>query len=92
MIDLHDPSTGKVRGRTTEDGVNAIATAASTPSVWPTLPRDERAEYLHVLADAMHKDVPNLSVAESAGTGKPLGQARAEVAAAVECEIGRAHV
>ena len=85
MIDLHDPSTGKVRGRTTEDGVNAIATAASTPSVWPTLPRDERAAYLHALADAMHKDVPNLSVAESAGTGKPLGQARAEVAAAVEC-------
>lgn len=85
MIDLHDPATGEIRGRTTEDGVDAVVRAAAAPSAWSRLPLDERAGYLHALADALYRESPSLAVAEQAGTGKPLGQARAEVADAVEC-------
>ncbi|MAX33051.1 MAG: aldehyde dehydrogenase [Halomonadaceae bacterium] len=48
---------------------------------WPAWPARRRGEWLSAFADAIEADAETLAVLECADTGKPISQARADIAA-----------
>jgi len=74
--DIIDPATGEVIGSvpsSARDDVDAAVAAASAafPGWSGATPR-ERSEALHALADAIEKDLPELTRLESRNVGKPV--------------------
>jgi succinate-semialdehyde dehydrogenase/glutarate-semialdehyde dehydrogenase len=61
-----------------------LAAAHATSEEWRTVPVGERAAALARLADVLERDVEPLALLLTAEMGKPLAQARAEVAKCVD--------
>lgn len=79
-LENFDPATGEVYSRapdSDERDIDAAVHAASEafPS-WSTTPAEERARYLHRIADLIERDVEKLARAESIDNGKPVALAR----------------
>jgi len=78
-----DPGNGKILAQVAEgtaadiDRAVEAARKAFRESGWATLPTNERAVYLHRLADLVDKNRSILAQLESLDVGKPLSQAEA---------------
>jgi aldehyde dehydrogenase (NAD+)/betaine-aldehyde dehydrogenase len=87
-IDDVDPSTGSLLARigagdaATVDAAVASARRAADDGPWPRMAPRDRARVLRGIADRITDDAEALALLESRDTGKPLGQARADVAVA----------
>lgn len=88
-LDVLRPSTGEIiariaRGSAEEiDAAVAAARAAFSGELgsWSRLSARCRGEWLHAFADAIDVDADNLAALECADTGKPISQARGDIAA-----------
>lgn len=87
-LPVHNPATGAVIGRVPlEDvaGVDAaVAAAVAAFPGWAATPATSRARLLIALARALEGHADTLSASITADNGKTLGDARAEIARAVE--------
>ena len=87
-IDVVDPATGEVCGaigRGGEREIDAAVTAARSAyeREWRTTTTQERGALLRRLSELVAEHAEQLAALESLDTGKPLAQARADVAVAV---------
>ena len=82
-FEVRDPGEGKVIARVAAgdapdiDGAVRAADEAFHKSGWATLPVNERAVFMHRLADLVDKHSETLAQIESLDVGKPLTSARA---------------
>ena len=77
------------------DAARAVAAArkAFDEGPWPRMGYEKRQTLLHRLADLMIENAEALALADSRDMGKPIAQARHDVArSAWNFQIGRAHV
>jgi aldehyde dehydrogenase (NAD+) len=86
-IDVLDPSTGERFAQVSRCGsaeVEAAVDAAERAAAagWATAPPPERAEVLERIAALIRRDAESLAEDETRDTGKPLRQAKADVATA----------
>lgn len=85
-LDVVDPSTGEVSARTARGGaaeIDAAVEAARTASYsWRHTPVSQRADILRAVGAAITAAADELALLESADTGKPLAQSRADVTVA----------
>jgi aldehyde dehydrogenase (NAD+) len=87
-LDVIDPSTGAVfasvphGGREDIDAAVASARAAFESGPWPAMTPAERGRVLHRIAAAILAHADELALLESRDVGKPLREARADVAIA----------
>lgn len=85
---VHDPSTGgllaTVADAGTHDAVAALDAAASAQPAWAATPRRERSEVLRRAYEAVVAHADDLATLISLEMGKPLAEARAEVAYGAE--------
>ncbi|WP_414692412.1 NAD-dependent succinate-semialdehyde dehydrogenase [Phenylobacterium sp.] len=83
-IDVDDPATGQVIGRVPDLGAaetrRAVAAAQAAMSAWAARPAKERARVLRRFADLMIAHQEPLAELLTAEQGKPLAEARAEIA------------
>lgn len=83
-LDVVDPSTGEVFARTARGGRDeidaAMAAARQALPAWRRTPVRERAGILQRIADRIESEAAELADVESRDTGKPLSQARSDVA------------
>ncbi|WP_417328899.1 aldehyde dehydrogenase family protein [Halomonas cupida] len=88
-LDVLRPSTGEVIARIARssaeevDAAVAAARAAFSGELgnWSRLSARHRGEWLYAFADAIDADADNLAALECADTGKPITQARGDIAA-----------
>ncbi|MDO8145394.1 MULTISPECIES: NAD-dependent succinate-semialdehyde dehydrogenase [Isoptericola] len=89
MLTAIDPSTGKVIREVEPAGpekVEEILAAAADAAVgWGRLTFDRRAEVLHAVATYLRQHVDELAPLMTEEMGKPVGEARGEVAKAALC-------
>ncbi len=83
-----DPATGAVTGAIAAGGaadVDRAVRSATTAfdGAWGALAAADRGRVLRRVSDAIAADAERLATIESTDTGKPISQARADVAAAV---------
>lgn len=85
-----NPADGRVLARVAEggpadvdDAVRAADRAASGP--WGRMPARERGRLLFKVAEAIRGDAARLALLETRNAGKPLADARDEVALAADC-------
>ncbi len=83
-----DPATGEMTGAISAGGAadvdRAVRSATSAlDGAWGRLAAAERGRLLRRVGDAIADDAERLAGIESRDTGKPLSQARADVAAAI---------
>ncbi len=87
-LDVEDPATGQiltaVADARPEDGVAALAAAAAAQDAWAEVPARTRSEILMRAHRAMLDDTDRLARIATAEMGKPLAEARGEVAYAAE--------
>jgi len=89
--DVLEPATGERLARVAQAGVEdaeraAIAAArAFHAGPWPRATAAERQRVLLALAAAIRADADELAVLEARGAGKPIADARWEVATAAQC-------
>jgi len=85
-LDVLDPSTGELLGRTARGGQAeidaAVAAARAASDGWRATPVAQRAEVLRRIGALVTRDHERLALLESRDTGKPLTQARADVTVA----------
>jgi len=86
-IVVEDPATGEELARLPEDGPEAVDAAARAAreafdGPWGALTAAERGRTLLGLAALLRERADELAALESQDTGKPLGQARTDVATA----------
>jgi len=86
VLDVLDPSTGELLAHTAR-GTNAeidsaVAAARAASQGWRRTSIPERSAILRRLSDLIERDSKVLAELESQDTGKPLSQARADVAVA----------
>jgi betaine-aldehyde dehydrogenase len=62
----------------------AVAVARASFPAWRALPPAERAARMRALADAVQDDSEQLAVLEARNAGKPIGDARGEIAGVAE--------
>jgi betaine-aldehyde dehydrogenase len=67
------------------DKAIAIARSAFDSGPWPKMRAQERASYLFKLADLIDKHADELATAETRNNGKPLREAKFDVADAANC-------
>lgn len=83
-----DPATGTpfatVRDATAADVADGIAAADHAQPEWAGTPAPERGAILHLVAGLMRDHLEEIAPLLTAEQGKPLAEARAEVAAAAE--------
>ena len=86
QLDVLDPSTGELLDRTARGGQAeidaAVAAARSASAGWSGTPYAARSALLLRIAALVRRDAEELALLESRDTGKPLTQARADVAVA----------
>ena len=75
---------GEVAAATTDDVDRAVRAAAAVQPEWAALPATERARALRAYAALVDTEQPRLAELVHRETGKPLGEAQAEVARAAE--------
>ncbi|MFF0496288.1 NAD-dependent succinate-semialdehyde dehydrogenase [Nocardia aobensis] len=87
-LPVEDPATGQtltaVADATPEDGVAALAAAAAAQAAWADVPARTRSEILMRAHRALLDDTERLARIATAEMGKPLAEARGEVAYAAE--------
>lgn len=86
-IDVENPASETVITTVAEGGADqadaAVAAARAAFPAWAGMPAIQRAGYVQALADLMQAEAERLAVLVTMEQGKPLLQARGEVAAAV---------
>src|SRR5262245_40228505 len=86
-IDVLDPSTGERFAQVSRSGAAEVDSAIdaaerAAAAGWATAPPPERAEVLERIAALIRRDAHSLAEDETRDTGKPLRQAKADVATA----------
>jgi acyl-CoA reductase-like NAD-dependent aldehyde dehydrogenase len=88
LLDDIDPATGRLIGRvvtsTTSDGDRAVAAARAAFTRWAKTPPAERSRNLVRLAEAVEADRELLAQLETLDTGKPIREARGDIARALD--------
>jgi len=89
MIEVIEPATERVMAEVPQAGVAetdaAVAAAKAAFGAWRAVEPDERAAALRKLADAIEAEAEGLATIEARNAGKPIGDARGEIAMVVEC-------
>lgn len=85
-IDVISPSDGQVFARIADGGAEDIdlavkAARASLSGVWGRMAPVERGRLLYKLSELIKRDADDLADLEARDTGKPMSQARADIAA-----------
>lgn len=87
-LPVANPATGKEIGRvahaSTADLDRALAAAQKGFETWRAMPAHERRKVMHRAADLMRERADEIARIMTLEQGKPLGEAKAEVAAAPE--------
>ncbi|WP_166462632.1 NAD-dependent succinate-semialdehyde dehydrogenase [Amycolatopsis acidicola] len=85
---VHDPSTGEVLCQvadgTPEDGARALDVAVATQKSWGKVPARQRSEMLRRAFELMHERADELALVMTLEAGKPVGEAKAEIALAAD--------
>ena len=80
-LEIEEPATGQVYGRVADSGdadlQQAVQAARLAWPGWRGAGAEQRARWLHALADLVEARSEQLALAESIDTGKPLSLARA---------------
>lgn len=99
-LDVHDPSTGQVIGRTTEgsaqDVDTAVRSAATVQAAWARLTPGARSELLYSLADLVEEHAEEFIALECVDVGKPVSAVKdfefSDIVAGIRYFIGAARV
>ncbi|MEU6560951.1 NAD-dependent succinate-semialdehyde dehydrogenase [Nocardia nova] len=87
-LTVTDPATGQtlctVSDADAQDGLDALAAAAAAQSEWAATPARARSEILYRAHRALLDDTERLARIATAEMGKPLAEARGEIAYAAE--------
>src|SRR6266542_6909769 len=88
MIEVVEPATEKVMAEVPRAGVEevdaAVARAKAAFPAWRAVAPADRSAVLRRLADALESDADTLATLEARNAGKPIADARAEMAMVVE--------
>jgi acyl-CoA reductase-like NAD-dependent aldehyde dehydrogenase len=88
MIEVVEPATEQVMAEVPRAGVEevdaAVARAKQAFPAWRAVAPPDRAILLRLLADALEEQSESLATLEARNVGKPIGDARAEIAMVVE--------
>lgn len=88
MIEVIEPATAEAMAQVPRAGVEevdaAVAAAKAAFPAWRAVAPAERAALLRGLADALEASAEELAVLEARNAGKPIGDARGEMAMVVE--------
>lgn len=83
-IDVHDPATGKVvktiADASAEDGIRALDAAVAVQDEWAATPPRVRGEILRRAFDLLQERADEFALLMTIEMGKPLAEARGEVA------------
>ncbi len=89
MIEVIEPASAEVMAELPRAGVaevdEAVTKAKGAFGAWRAVAPGERAAMLRALADAIELRSEDLAVLEARNAGKPIGDARGEIAMVVEC-------
>ena len=89
MIEVIEPASAEVMAEVPRAGVEevdaAVARAKAAFPAWRAVDPGERAKLLHGLADRLGESAGDLAVIEARNAGKPIGDARGEIAMVVDC-------
>ena len=89
MIEVIEPASAEVMAEVPRAGVEevdeAVARAKAAFPDWRAVDPGERAKLLHGLADRLGESADDLAVLEARNAGKPIGDARGEIAMVVDC-------
>jgi acyl-CoA reductase-like NAD-dependent aldehyde dehydrogenase len=89
VIDVVEPATGEVMASVPRAGVEetdaAVAAAKAAFPAWRDTAPGDRAALMRRLADAIEGELEELATLEARNAGKPIGDARGEMAMVVEC-------
>jgi acyl-CoA reductase-like NAD-dependent aldehyde dehydrogenase len=89
VIQVVEPATGDVMARVPKAGERevdaAVAHARTAFPGWRSLDPEERAGTMHRLADVLEEQQEELATLEARNAGKPISDARAEMAMVVDC-------
>jgi len=87
-IGVANPATGETIGTIPYCGrpetARAIAAAEAAFPTWKALTADARAEHMHKLCDAIMEELDDLAVLLTTEMGKPLAEAKGEIALGVK--------
>ncbi|MFD6156577.1 NAD-dependent succinate-semialdehyde dehydrogenase [Nocardia sp. NPDC060256] len=87
-LPVHDPATGQplcaVADASSRDGLDALAAAHAAQSAWAATPPRARADVLMRAHHALLDDTDRLALIMTLEMGKPLTEARGEIAYAAE--------
>lgn len=83
-LDVHDPSTGEriktIADSSAEDGVRALDAAVVAAASWAATPARDRGELLRRAFDLLQERKEDFALLMTLEMGKPLSEARGEVA------------
>jgi acyl-CoA reductase-like NAD-dependent aldehyde dehydrogenase len=89
VIEVIEPATERVMAEVLRSGVEetdaAVAAAKQAFEGWRALAPGDRAGVLRRLADAVEAEHASLSELEARNAGKPISDARGEIAMVIEC-------
>ena len=89
MIEVIEPATERVMAEVPRGGAEdvdaAVARAKSAYPAWRAVSPADRAALLRRVADAIEAESSELATVEARNAGKPIGDARGEIAMVVEC-------
>ncbi|MEZ5074732.1 MAG: aldehyde dehydrogenase family protein [Solirubrobacterales bacterium] len=89
MIEVIEPASAEVMAEVPRAGVEevdeAVARAKRAFAAWRAVEPGDRGRLLHALADGIAARAEDLAVLEARNAGKPIGDARGEIAMVVEC-------
>jgi acyl-CoA reductase-like NAD-dependent aldehyde dehydrogenase len=89
MIEVVEPASATVMAEVPRAGVEevdeAVARAKAAFPAWRSVDPGDRAKLLHGLADRLGDSAGDLAVLEARNAGKPIGDARGEIAMVVDC-------
>ncbi len=89
MIAVVEPATERVMAEIPRAGVEetdaAVAAAKAAFGAWRAVAPGDRAAIMRRLADALEREAGELATLEARNAGKPITDARGEIAMVVEC-------
>jgi betaine-aldehyde dehydrogenase len=89
VIEVVEPATEQVMAEVPRAGVDevdaAVASAREAFGAWRAAEPADRAATLRRLADAVEAEADELATIEARNAGKPIGDARGEIAMVVDC-------
>ena len=89
MIEVIEPANAVVMAEVPRAGVDevdeAVARAKQAFPAWRAVSPGDRSALLRALADGIEAAAEDLAVLEARNAGKPIGDARGEIAMVVEC-------